>query len=438
MPLLSTRGAASARGFGAFSSLPVNYFFGAIGMGQNAQGSAFSVASANNNVYVVGYSNSALQMAAYDSAGVPLWYKTKGGAGGFAYSDIVVDSVGDIYVTSDITDTRRYMHLIKLNPSGSPIWQVRLGTTTDNTYSSGVCLTPTGVAVVGTTVDSSVRGFVASYDTFGTLLWQRGILAGTGYSGTYLNAVAADASGNIYAVGYANVTAGGARVFYVKYNSSGVIQWQYVLGGGTARAFGIALSSAGNIYLSGFSTARSGTSDFCIWRLNSSGTLSNLGASLGTNLFGNGIVIDSQDNVYVTGYDNNINGKIILAKLNVNLNWQWVNAVARSPTVTDSYGYKLCVDAQSNPCFAGSLSTDSSSAVNRYMFFGRVPPDGSKLGTYALSSNTIVYAGSGYTQYSLGDTPTATSGSDYSLGYTASAYSFTVSNGTLNNAVKVL
>ena len=110
----------------------------------------------------------------------------------------------------------------------------------------------------------------------------------------------------------------------MKYDSSGAIQWQYVMGGGgyISTGVGIARSSSGEIYISGYGNYRAGGSvDFCIWRLNSSGTVTFSGAALGTNMLGSGIVIDSQDNVYVSGFDNNTNGKIILAKLNSNLSW---------------------------------------------------------------------------------------------------------------------
>ena len=444
MPLLSTSGATAAKGFGMFIDPMAKYFFGGVSIGGGYGGIAHSVTTINNNVYVSGVSGQN-QIIAYDSVGNLLWHKNKSCVSN-SNSGIVADSSGNLYVTTTIYDgTRYYAHLAKLDSSGSSVWQVRFGTTSDNTYVANICRTPTGVVIVGDTVDSSRRAFIASYDTSGTLLWQRGFVLSQGgtYNSAYFSGATADSSGNVYAVGAVSVTAGGRRVLYVKYDSSGAIQWQYVMGGGgyISTGVGIARSSSGEIYISGYGNYRAGGSvDFCIWRLNSSGTVTFSGAALGTNMLGSGIVIDSQDNVYVSGFDNNTNGKIILAKLNSNLSWQWINTVARSPINTDSYAYGICLDAKTNLCFTGHQSTDSSSNTWRYMFFGRVPSDASKTGTYTLSSISEVYTNSSfsYNQYSIAEPTTANLGTDYSLGYTSSAYTISLSNGTQTIATKIL
>lgn len=441
MPLLSTRGAAAATGFGMFNDPMTKYFFGGIALEGYNSAIARSVTSINNNVYVSGVSGTGNQIAAYSSAGNLLWFKTKSCVSN-SNSGIVADSSGNFYVTTTIYDgTRYYAHLAKLDSSGSSVWQVRFGTTSDNTYVANICRTPTGVVIVGDTVDSSRRAFIASYDTSGTLLWQRGFVLSQGgtYNSAYFSGATADSSGNVYAVGAVSVTAGGRRVLYVKYDSSGAIQWQYVMGGGgyISTGVGIARSSSGEIYISGYGNYRAGGSvDFCIWRLNSSGTVTFSGAALGTNMFGSDIVINSQDNVYVSGFDNNTNGRIILAKLNSSLSWQWINTVARSPISNDSYAYGICLDAKTNLCFTGY----QSNANGRYMFFGRVPSDASKTGTYTLSSISEVYTNSSfsYNQYSIAEPTTANLGTDYSLGYTSSAYTLSLSDSTLSIATTIL
>jgi len=74
------------------------------------------------------------------------------------------------------------------------------------------------------------------------------------------------------------------------------------------------------------------------------------------------------------------------------------------------------------------------------MFFGRVPSDASKTGTYTLSSISEVYTNSSfsYNQYSIAEPTTANLGTDYSLGYTSSAYTISLSNGTQTIATKIL
>ena len=118
--------------------------------------------------------------------------------------------------------------------------------------------------------------------------------------------IAADSSGNCYVGGYtASAGAGNNDVLITKYNTSGTIQWQRTLGGtGADYGYGIAVDSSGNCYVAGLTnSAGAGSTDVLITKYNTSGTIQWQRILGGANQDrGNGIALDSSGNCYVTGY----------------------------------------------------------------------------------------------------------------------------------------
>ena len=105
------------------------------------------------------------------------------------------------------------------------------------------------------------------------------------------NSVAIDSLGNLYVFGYTNSTgAGGNDFLLAKYNSSGTIQWQRVLGGaGSEYGYSVAIDSAGNVYVFGYTNSTgAGGNDFLLAKLPNDGSLT------GT------YVLDGVDMVYAT------------------------------------------------------------------------------------------------------------------------------------------
>ena len=143
-----------------------------------------------------------------------------------------------------------------------------------------------------------------------------GASADVGYS------IAIDSSDNVYVFGYAFSTgAGSADVLLAKYNSSGTIQWQRVLGGaGYDAARSVAIDSSDNLYVLGYTTSTgAGSADFLVAKYNSSGTVQwqrVLGGSNGD--YGQSVAIDSFGDVYVLGYSGSTGAggnDLLLAKL---------------------------------------------------------------------------------------------------------------------------
>ncbi len=123
--------------------------------------------------------------------------------------------------------------------------------------------------------DTQRNGFVAKYDTDGTLSWVK-IISSTAYN--YTDSVDVDSSGNVYVSGIfqattdfdddaviagdTKVSSGGSDAYIAKYNSSGVLQWVKTFGSSTNEsATSIQVDDSGNIFLAG-SISSTSTVDF--------------------------------------------------------------------------------------------------------------------------------------------------------------------------------
>ena len=128
----------------------------------------------------------------------------------------------------------------------------------------------------------------------GTARWARSTVSGSPESA--FNAVATDASGNLYAAGYqygaGTVTYGpGVSVtsissvfnaLIVKYNSAGVAQWARVadnFSNGVSEYNAVAVDGTGNVYAAGYQSSGTFTYGFLLTAAGSSGSLSSTGGS---------------------------------------------------------------------------------------------------------------------------------------------------------------
>lgn len=218
------------------------------------------------------------------------------------------------------------------------------------------------------------------------------------------NAVATDASGNVYALGYFysltmtigsttlhNLYGAGPYMYLAKYDSCGTLQWAKAAGGnGETNPNGLATDATGNVYVTGYYNAdtlnfgsgiklinTSGYTAF-VAKYNSSGVAQ--WAQQGT---GNGasraygVAADASGNVYITGYfnstsigfgiNNAINGTndgstndAFIAKFDNSGNSLWVRgSTSNSTTSGDVYGFGIGVDAAGNVYVTGDFSSSS-------------------------------------------------------------------------------
>lgn len=252
--------------------------------------------------------------------------------------DIAVDSSGNMYLcggpVNAISGTT--FNLAKVSSSGMQ-W-ARGDSLGPASYMTGVAIdSSSNIYVAGWS--SNAKLYVAKYNSSGTVQWQRNFaLTDT----TSHARVAVDSSANVYVTAIYQNSSGGLNLAIVKYNTSGVLQWQQSLADSNTAVsqyvdcFGIATDSSGNLYISGRtkSLGSSGTNRGFVAKYNTSGVLQwqrVLSASGGTQdlAITNGIAVDSSANVYVTGYyyDANSDSQAFVIKYNTSGVLQWQRGI---------------------------------------------------------------------------------------------------------------
>ena len=212
MPLLGTRGAASARGFGFTALLGGGYWIGTLsGSGSSNEVGRGVAVDSSGNVYIAGQTADNVLIAKYNTSGTIQWQRTLGNANTEYGYGIAVDSSGNSYIVG------------RTNGSGA----------------------------------GAIDVLIAKYDTSGTIQWQR-ILGGA--SDDFGYAISVDSSANVYITGITQSQGVGVNdVLIAKYNTSGTIQWQRILGGTyNDLGQGIAVDSSGNVYVTGYTLTPSG------------------------------------------------------------------------------------------------------------------------------------------------------------------------------------
>ena len=177
------------------------------------------------------------------------------------------------------------LFVIKYNSSGTLQWTKQLGSSNRDIAYGVETDSSDNVIVVGLTwgeLDNNTHYgatdiFVIKYNSSGTKQWINQV--GTS-EGDEAHAVSIDSSDNIYVAGGAGKLYGSSSrgVFLVKYNSSGIKQWNQHLGSFGSSANGVAIGASGNIYVAGVTSISLdgssilGSSDFFVIKYNSNGT----------------------------------------------------------------------------------------------------------------------------------------------------------------------
>ena len=294
-----------------------------------------------------------------DSSGNFVWAKRLGGTSTDTGNAIAVDASGNVYTTgyfkgiadfdpgigtSDLTAVgNQDVFVSKLDSSGNFVWAKSFGAGSDDD-ATGVAVDASGnVYTTGTfrsTVDfdpgagisnlTAVQPdvFVSKLDSSGNFVWAKSF---GGTSTDNGNAIAIDASGNVYTTGYFYVTAdfdpgagienltstGLQDVFVSKLDSSGNFVWAKRLGGtNTDNGNAIAVDASGNVYTAGYfhetadfdpgagieNLTSAGGMDGFVSKLDSSGDFVWAKSFGGTSTeFGRAVAVDAAGNVYTTG-----------------------------------------------------------------------------------------------------------------------------------------
>lgn len=226
-----------------------------------------------------------------------------------------------------------------------------------NDSGQGIKFDSSGNIYVASTFSSAGDVGVVKYNSSGVVQWQRR-LASAGYD-TGLD-LALDSSLNVYVCGQSAGT-----MLLAKYNSSGAIQWQRTLGTTSGQASAVALDSSGNPHIVGYSYFSAQETYYLVLaKYDTSGNIQwqrRLGTEFNT---GSGIAIDSSGNIFVTAESN---GRIFVAKYNSSGTIQWqikstVSAEGRNITV-DSSGNIYVLGKQNNPGVAIVIKMDTNGSI---------------------------------------------------------------------------
>jgi len=375
------------------------YFLATFGGAGNDIGFSTAIDS-GGNIYVAGQTGSSgagsndFAIAKFDSSLTIQWQRTFGGTGDDIAYSLTLDSSDNVYVvgqTDSAGPARESILIAKYNSSGTIQWQRVLGGTLPE-MGKGVTTDSSGnVYIVAESRSASGANhsfYVAKYNSSGTIQWQRMLEGGNNYG----YGIAIGSSNDVYAVGATSIAFVSVNRFQiVKYNSSGTLQWQRMLSGSDPdTAYAITLDSSDNIYAVGETrSAGAGQQDFLIAKYNSSGTIQwqrILGAS-GSDL-GLSVSVDSLGDVYAailaepTGSGNTT----VIAKYNSSGTIQWQRKLGgTSYAETNS----IAIDANDDLHLLGR--TYSAGAGSNDFFLATLPNDGSLTGTYTLDGVDFDY-----------------------------------------------
>ncbi len=282
----------------------------------NGADHAYALAlGASGNVYVTGYSfngtNNDFLTVAYDSAGNELWSKVKNGAanGSDSASALAVDAAENVYVTGGSHNGINSDYLtVAYDSAGNELWAtVKNGAANLDDSVYALAVTPSGTSfVTGYSNNASNSDYMTvAYDSSGAELWAR-VKNGAGNGADSAQALAADASGNVFVTGY-SFSGSTNDYLTVAYDISGNELWARSKNLSWENAFAVALDSTGRVLVTGISS-NGATHDYLTVAYDSAGTevwakLKNGAAN--KDDFPYALVVDGSDNVFVTGYSNN-------------------------------------------------------------------------------------------------------------------------------------
>jgi hypothetical protein len=417
MPLISTLGAASSRGFGQFAQSNAgvkyveDYFSTYLYSGNNSSqlisnGIAlantgawrfisatpntnyyYGVAANTNGVYLIGSSTGNLSsiIAANGTTGASIFNRTLSGTGGNDfYNAVTVDSSGNI-IAAGRNDNGFGASIVKYNSSGVLQWQRKLTLGGQTVYAKSVSTDSSGnVYVCGVYGQSGYNiSFIVKYDSSGTLQWQNRIYDTATNNGTNIEAVAVSSSGNIYLAGmsYGSSTYPCATV--LKLDTSGTLQWKVAFTSTYDYFYSISLDSSENVYAAGYFNLIS-TTYATLFKLNSSGTIQwQKQFDNNTGIGSNASYTDASGNTYV----NIVTGSGGLIKVDTSgaISWQrsFAGSIPKHVYATSTTVYTASYAASSGvPAGVFVLSADGT-AVG-----GKAGPVSMYPSSYTLSSNS--------------------------------------------------
>ena len=177
------------------------------------------------------------------------WIATAGESGFESAEDLVLDSSGNLYICGLINNS---CFISKYTPLGINKWTRTLDRSTGTGQWNGITIDSSDNLYVCGETSSTGQGsddlIVAKYDTSGNVQWQK-VLGGT--SVDQGKSVGVDSLGNVYVAGTTRYD-GDYHPLLVKYDNNGNLQWQRTLNTtNTNQSYGVAFDNSDNIYITG-------------------------------------------------------------------------------------------------------------------------------------------------------------------------------------------
>jgi hypothetical protein len=315
------------------------------------------------------------------------------------FEKVATDSSDNIYTVGSQNASGIWRMLItKVNSSGVLQWSRRLGISTGQVFGIGIGTDSSGnVYVAGyaqLTSSDKYAFLVAKYNSSGTIQWQRKLYQSVGNNIT--QGFATDSSGNSYVSGYSLQVTGPPATYYgyiAKYNSSGTLQWQKQFSAGGAGSFGninfSKVDSSGNIY-SGCSNYNASTPATTIFlqKLDSSGNVQWQRSYSDSSM--QQTTLDSSNNVYFCGESvggANYRGHIVKYNSSGTIQWQRVIDATLSGQ-NFKYWYAIGTDPNDQLGVAGITGQAAGGGNNNLGMIARYPNDGAFTGAVTVGGTT--------------------------------------------------
>jgi uncharacterized delta-60 repeat protein len=308
------------------------------------------------------------------------WIALYNGGYGFDVAwGMAVDSSGNIYVTGSSVGQgpcNFYCNdyaTVKYNALGTQQWVARYnGPANDDDHPAAIALDgPGNVYVTGASIGTTWPDYdyaTVKYDNSGQQQWVARY-SGPGNDMDFANAIAVDASGNVYVTGSSRGSGTGFDYATVKYDSSGQQLWVARYNGpgnGDDEAYGIAVDASGDVYVTGYSGGSDTGNDYATIKYNSAGQeqwVARYNGPSNSNDYGKAIGIDGSGNIYVTGSSIGSSGfDYATVKYDSSGQEQWV-ARYNGPGNEDDEPYAMAVDSSGNVHVTG-YSTGSGTGYD--------------------------------------------------------------------------
>ena len=279
-----------AVGAGNWSISPATNWIALIASGSADYGTG-SAFDSSGNMYVAtsGFSASnPSYLVKISPTGIVIWKKQFntgwiGGSPNTYNGSIRIDSSGNIYIFGTWDSSPQQFLLVKLDSDGNILWQNRVGDASLNAEAYSLSLDASGAPiVVGYQIQSGAGAyqFILKETTAGAVSWAR---KRGGTTSDYALSVATDSSSNVYVGG--RTATGSSYGTIAQYNSSGTVQWElassssfsiytYAMAVSGSSVYAVQTTSTDRVFL--VKTNTSGTVQWQKELVPSSGTLSGL------------------------------------------------------------------------------------------------------------------------------------------------------------------